>query len=767
MKKFYILVILVLFGSLFAFSQKTFFIDFKGNTGDGVTLVPTTGNWNSMTMTSISELNWGIPDLIDSLGNNSGYSFMVTNKPFEDSYSLGQSPSASSIFPESATIDLLTVFAGNPAPEVELTGLDNAKVYTFTCFGSRAGTISENGSRIVTYIFKGANQDSTSLECRGNVSNNAVISNIKPLNGKIIFSMTCASHSVINAMRIQEKVEVKTTFLIDFNGNTSDPSVPLYPTPGNWNNMTITSSGQTNWGLSSLVATNGTSFPIGFKVLGDHVFDDGGANGEPTAITPDFPGTATIDALFVYQGSPEAQVQISGLDNTKSYTFTCFGSRADNGSGPRIVLYKFTGANKDSAQLDVMGNKTNTAIVSKIQPAGGIITFTLVGITSHSHINCMKIEIENGSTVIVGVTGITVSPNPATVELGSPGQLTATVLPANANNKNVAWSSDNTSVATVSASGLVSGLSVGTANIKATTQDGGFTATSVVKIISTSTLINYTTTAPVIDQTIDACWSNASIYQIANLTAGTAVPAGFSSQWRALWDNTNLYILVEAKDPNPSSDSNPNFWDDAASEIYIDGDNSKNNSYDGVNDMQFGFGYKYTFVGTGDSNPNGITGITFATQDVTGGYNQEISIPWTTIGVTPAVDNLMGFDVSVDIDEDGGARDAQVTWFDKSGQAWGKPSKFGTVMLIKKTFNAVPAISTGSVKLYPNPATDILTLELADIHKTENAKIYNILGELVKEFIVTSRQQNVNVQDLQKGVYFLRYNNSMMKFIKQ
>jgi hypothetical protein len=766
MNKLITITLFMLLISANAFSQKTFFIDFKGNSGDGVSLIPTTGNWNSMTMTSESQLNWGIPDLIDSLGNASGYSFMVKDKPFESGYSLGQSPSASSIFPESATIDLLTVFAGSPAPEVELTGLDDSKEYSFTVFGSRAGTIADNGSRIVNYIFKGANSDSASLECRGNVSDNAVISNIIPINGKIIFTMTCASHSLVNAMRIQEKAVIKTTYLIDFNGNNADGST-LNPTPGNWNNMTMTSSGQANWGLDNLIATDGTVAPIGFKVLGDHVFDAGGSNGDSTGITPDFPGSAKIDALFVYAGSPEAQVQISGLDNAKSYTFTCFGSRLDNGSGPRFVEYKFVGSNADSAQLDVMSNKTNTAIVSKIQPSGGIITFHLIGITSHSHINCMKIEIEKGTTVIVGVTGVTVSPNPATVEIGSPSQLTATIIPANANNKNVTWNSDNTAVATVDAAGVVTAVSLGNANITATTQDGGFTATSAVTVISTSTKVNYTATAPVIDQTIDACWSNANIYQITNKTAGLAVPADFSAQWRALWDNTNLYILVEVKDPSPSNDSSPNWWDDAASEIYIDGDNSKKISYDGVNDMQFGFGYNYTFVGTGDSYPNGITGITFATQVLTGGYNQEISIPWTIIGVTPAVNNLMGFDASVDIDENGGSRDAQVTWFDKSGQAWGKPSKFGTVMLTNETFNAVSSIKAGSVKLYPNPAKNNVTLEVKAIHKDEIGQIYSAFGKLVKEFNVTGLKQNVNIEDLPGGVYMVRYNNSSMKFIKK
>ncbi|MGA7937541.1 MAG: Ig-like domain-containing protein [Kovacikia sp.] len=82
----------------------------------------------------------------------------------------------------------------------------------------------------------------------------------------------------------------------------------------------------------------------------------------------------------------------------------------------------------------------------------------------------------------VAVTGVSVNPTSGSVAIGATTQLTATVAPANATNKNVTWSSSNTSVATVSASGLVTGVSAGSATITVTTQDGGFTATSAITV---------------------------------------------------------------------------------------------------------------------------------------------------------------------------------------------------------------------------------------------------------------------------------------------
>ncbi len=71
----------------------------------------------------------------------------------------------------------------------------------------------------------------------------------------------------------------------------------------------------------------------------------------------------------------------------------------------------------------------------------------------------------------VKVTGITIS-GPAMVAPGSTITLTAEVAPATATNKEVVWTSTNEAVATVSATGVVTGVTNGTTTIKATAADG-------------------------------------------------------------------------------------------------------------------------------------------------------------------------------------------------------------------------------------------------------------------------------------------------------
>ena len=69
-------------------------------------------------------------------------------------------------------------------------------------------------------------------------------------------------------------------------------------------------------------------------------------------------------------------------------------------------------------------------------------------------------------------TGVSLNYSDSALLVGTTLQLTATVSPSNASNKTLEWSSSNTGVATVNASGLVTAVGVGTATITAKAQDG-------------------------------------------------------------------------------------------------------------------------------------------------------------------------------------------------------------------------------------------------------------------------------------------------------
>jgi len=77
---------------------------------------------------------------------------------------------------------------------------------------------------------------------------------------------------------------------------------------------------------------------------------------------------------------------------------------------------------------------------------------------------------------VINVTGVSVSTTSIELKMGESSSISATVSPGDASNKNVSWSSSNTSVATVD-NGKVKAVGGGNATITVRTEDGGYAAT--------------------------------------------------------------------------------------------------------------------------------------------------------------------------------------------------------------------------------------------------------------------------------------------------
>lgn len=82
----------------------------------------------------------------------------------------------------------------------------------------------------------------------------------------------------------------------------------------------------------------------------------------------------------------------------------------------------------------------------------------------------------------VPATGVTVTPATTSVVVGATRQLTGTVLPADATDKSGTWTTSDATKATVSSTGLVTGVAAGTATITFKSNDGNFTGTTTVTV---------------------------------------------------------------------------------------------------------------------------------------------------------------------------------------------------------------------------------------------------------------------------------------------
>lgn len=81
----------------------------------------------------------------------------------------------------------------------------------------------------------------------------------------------------------------------------------------------------------------------------------------------------------------------------------------------------------------------------------------------------------------VSVESIDITDGPIEINVGETHQMSAQISPSNATNQQIIWSSDNSSI-TVNAAGLATAVSTGTANITATSADGGFTDSQTITV---------------------------------------------------------------------------------------------------------------------------------------------------------------------------------------------------------------------------------------------------------------------------------------------
>lgn len=72
-----------------------------------------------------------------------------------------------------------------------------------------------------------------------------------------------------------------------------------------------------------------------------------------------------------------------------------------------------------------------------------------------------------------------------------------------------------------------------------------------------------------------------------------------------------------------------------------------------------------------------------------------------------------------------------------------------------------------SIKIYPNPVTDILKVELdEDLFFSYHIELFNALGTSVFNENISSKQFEINLSQFERGIYFLRIGDRNIKVMK-
>ena len=196
--------------------------------------------------------------------------------------------------------------------------------------------------------------------------------------------------------------------------------------------------------------------------------NDGGYSAACSIIVTDGGSSETIAVTGVTLVDSEVTMQVN-----ESRTFE-YSVQPESATNKDVYWYTASGnCSVDSATGVVTANYVGTDYINVVSYDG------------HHGASC-KITIISGDGGNVSVTGVSLSSNSLSLNADESSTLTATITPSNATNKNMSWTSSNTNIATVDASGRVTGVSEGTCYITVTTQDGSYSASCQVMVAGTS-----------------------------------------------------------------------------------------------------------------------------------------------------------------------------------------------------------------------------------------------------------------------------------------
>ncbi|SHJ13340.1 S-layer homology domain-containing protein [Desulfofundulus thermosubterraneus] len=184
---------------------------------------------------------------------------------------------------------------------------------------------------------------------------------------------------------------------------------------------------------------------------------------------------------------PEEEVKVTGVKLDKNTLSLSVGSTVqlraavipDNATNKKVT---WSTSDEKIATVDDQGNVKGVA--------EGKATITVTTADGNFKDTCEVAVVRTsgssgsggGGSTTIPVTGVSLDKTSLTMTVGESVQLTATVSPGNATNKNVTWTSSNPAVATVDNTGKVTAVAAGTATITVKTEDGGKTATCVVTV---------------------------------------------------------------------------------------------------------------------------------------------------------------------------------------------------------------------------------------------------------------------------------------------
>ncbi|ANQ52367.2 family 16 glycosylhydrolase [Flammeovirga sp. MY04] len=278
-------------------------------------------------------------------------------------------------------------------------------------------------------------------------------------------------------------------------------------------------------------------------------------------------GNASVGSAQVLSGSNAGFVngngsinQIVTLAPNKTYTLSAYGKVASQGQSVYLGVTNYTTSTFIENALITSTNYEKQSITfttGSAQQQFRVWFWNNEG--GQYYVDDWSLEEVTEGEPNVAVESVQLSNSTLDLDEGGSYSLLATVLPANATDASISWSSSNTSVASV-VDGVVSAIAEGTATVTVTTTDGGFTATCLVTV---SAIDNG---QPPVGSTLPEAGSQIwlstldSEYVTVNLGSGTALQAT-----ETMVTSLEEYIVIESDGYMVLQNANTNKFVTAAS----------------------------------------------------------------------------------------------------------------------------------------------------------------------------------------------------------
>jgi len=281
----------------------------------------------------------------------------------------------------------------------------------------------------------------------------------------------------------------------------------------------------------------------------------------------------------------------------------------------------------------------------------------------------------------------------------------------------------------------------------------------------------------------DAVWSKTDWHPISKVWIpynGKMAAGDFAGKFKVAWDSDYLYVLVEVIDNMISDDhANPlqNWWDDDCVEVFLDEDRSKGYHEKNNNAFAYHISTKYDAIdedasGNGVNLKNNLKVImdtigtnTYLWEMAIKVYNSKfvLSNPEASrVKLTPK--KLMGFSIAYCDNDQTTTRENFIGSMDMTAATandnYITADYFGSMLLVDQTditgVVSLKNIQDKLVRVFPNPAKNLINIErINDTSEEMSFEIRSISGALLIENSFKTRNQNIDVDELTPGIYFL------------